>query len=84
MPKMDPPLQDILDDMHALAADGKIGSAVLLESKLLLYVQNCCIRAYNLGMAQQRWKYGAAGATPPAIPQWLTDMGVGVRPIPPE
>jgi len=73
---MDQPLQEILDNMYTLAADGKLGSAVILERKLLLYIQNHCLEAYNMGAAQQCWKYGAAGSTPPIIPQWLADMGV--------
>ena len=36
MNKLDPPLQEILDSMHTLAAEGKIGSAVVLDRKLLL------------------------------------------------
>jgi len=84
--QMDPALQEILDDMHALAAAGKVGSTTALETKLLLYIQDRVIQAYNLGVARARWRMtqhfiasaGTApdGTAPPPIPQWLLDMGV--------
>jgi len=65
---MDPALQKILDAMHILAAEGKVGGAIVLERKLLLYIQHRCIQAYNLGVARNESRV--------PIPQWLADMGV--------
>ena len=54
--------------MHILAAEGKVGGAIVLERKLLLYIQHRCIQAYNLGVARNESRV--------PIPQWLADMGV--------
>jgi hypothetical protein len=72
--QFDPPLQGILDEMRNLAldAEGKVGSAAALERNLLLYIQDRCLRAYQLGMA--RGTCYAAGKPMPPIPQWLRDI----------